>query len=147
MDSNKKGKDLTKEAPRSPHMKLGGFLILARTIDKCRASIWGNIGEYHFDCPLDNQLFIFKNIKGVDFKKFVTEGHSDQEIADWVKKNGTAKTDAEIKNWNEMVEKNNYSDNADKKAWLSGEAVKLGMDKDTTLFDWLDADDIATFKK
>ncbi len=147
MDSYKQGKDLTKEAPRSPHTKLGGFSILSRTIDKCRALLWGNIGEYHFDCPLDNQLFSFKGIKGDNFKKFVAEGHSDDEIAEWVKKNGIQKTDDEIKKWNAEVAKNNYSDNADKKAWLSGEALKLGMDKDTTLFDWLDMDDKVSYKK
>src|SRR4029077_20935443 len=51
---NKKGKDLTKEPPRSPKTRVGGYVILGRTIDKCRALLWGNIGEYHFDCPLDN---------------------------------------------------------------------------------------------
>ena len=44
---------------------------MGRTIDKCRALLWGNIGEYHFDCPLDNMVFGFKGIKGDDFKTFV----------------------------------------------------------------------------
>ena len=51
------GLDLTKQAPRSPKTKVGGFYILGRTIDKCRALLFGTIGEYHFDCPLDNMLF------------------------------------------------------------------------------------------
>ena len=54
MNKEVKGKDLTKEAPRSPRVRIGGYAILARTYDKCRALLWGNIGEYHFDCPLDN---------------------------------------------------------------------------------------------
>ncbi|PYL34793.1 MAG: hypothetical protein DMF35_04000 [Verrucomicrobia bacterium] len=62
------GKDLTKEAPRSPRIRVGGYAILGRTIDKCRALVAGNIGEYHFDCPLDNMLFGFKGVKGDDFK-------------------------------------------------------------------------------
>ena len=68
---NKKGKDFTKEPPRSPKTRVSGYAILGRTIDKCRALLWGNIGEYHFDCPLDNMLFGFKGIKGDDFKAFV----------------------------------------------------------------------------
>src|SRR5207244_3629365 len=44
---NKQGKDLTREAPRSPKTRLGDYIILARTLDKCRALLWGNIGEYH----------------------------------------------------------------------------------------------------
>ena len=62
------GKDLTKEAPRSPRIRVGGYAILGRTIDKCRALVAGDIGEYHFDCPLDNMLFSFKGVKGEDFK-------------------------------------------------------------------------------
>ncbi len=143
----KKGKDLTKEPPRSPHEKIGGFKIIARTIDKCRAKLWGNIGEYHFDCPLDNTLFGFKAIKGEDFKKFVETGASDQEVADWVKKNGIQRTDAEIEEWNKKVSAENYSNNPDKQAWLAGEVAKAGMPKGTTLFNWLDQDDKTSFKK
>src|SRR5947207_1354825 len=101
---NKKGKDLTKEPPRSPKTRVGGYAILGRTIDKCRALLWGNIGEYHFDCPLDNMLFGFKRIKGDDFKAFVETGASDDEIAKWVGRNGTPKnevslTESSIKRW------------------------------------------------
>src|SRR5437879_3806180 len=56
MTSNQ-AKDLTQEPPRSPRERLGGFVIFARTVDKCRADLAGTIGEYHFDCPLDNMLF------------------------------------------------------------------------------------------
>ena len=141
-----KGKDLTKEAPRSPHARPGGFAILARTIDKCQALLWGNIGEYHFDCPLDNTLFKWKGIKGDDFKKFVETGASDEEIADWVRKNGVSKTDAEIAAWSDEVDKDNYdSKPPEKKQWLVGENVRLGLAKDSTLFDYLDADDKASF--
>lgn len=40
MNENKTGKDLTKEAPRSANDRIGGFAIIARTIDKCRAMLW-----------------------------------------------------------------------------------------------------------
>ncbi len=73
------GKDLTKEAPRSPRIRVGGYAILGRTIDKCRALVAGNIGEYHFDCPLDNMLFGFKGVKGEDFKAQIEQGAGDQK--------------------------------------------------------------------
>ncbi len=143
----KTGKDLTKEAPRSPKEMIGGFAIIARTIDKCRALLWGNIGEYDFDCPLDNQLFGFKGIKGDDFKKFVEEGHSDEEIAAWVESQGTPRTAEEKAAWAAQVIANNYAGMPDKKGWLEGENARLGLPKDGTLFDFLIADDIASFKK
>src|ERR1700679_469374 len=64
-------KDLTTEAPRSPRKHVGGYAILGRTLDKGRALIGGNIGEYHFDCPLDNMLFGFKEVKGDEVKKLL----------------------------------------------------------------------------
>src|SRR5207248_9864691 len=96
---NKKGKDLTKEPPRSPKVIVGGYAILGRTTDKCRALLWGNIGEYHFDCPLDNMLFGFKGVRGDDFKAFVESGASDEEIAKWVGRNGTLKSEEEKNSW------------------------------------------------
>ncbi len=82
------GKDLTKEAPRSPHIRVGGYAILGRTIDKCRALVAGNIGEYHFDCPLDNMLFGFKGVNGADFKAQIEQGASDQEMVEWLNQSG-----------------------------------------------------------
>lgn len=143
--ANIQAKDLTKEAPRSPKVKLGGMMVLARAIDKGRATINGTNGEYNFDCPLDNSLLGFVGIKGSDLKAYIAEGHTDDEIAAWVRSN-TKKTDAEIEEWNKKVESNNYSDKPDKKGWLEGENARLGLDKDGTLFDFLEADDKASFK-
>ncbi len=49
--------DLTKQAPHSPRNRIAGFAIASRTVDKCRAESAGKLGEYHYDCPLDNVLF------------------------------------------------------------------------------------------
>src|SRR3954452_18121882 len=91
MNATKTGKDLTKEPPRGPKTKLGGYVILGRTIDKCRALLWGNIGEYHFDCPLDNMLFGWKGIKGDDVKAVVEPGASDEQMVKRVGGNGAGK--------------------------------------------------------
>src|ERR1700756_534854 len=49
-------KDLTKDYPRSPRELLAGYIIGMRTLDKCRASLNNSLGEYHFDCPVDNMF-------------------------------------------------------------------------------------------
>lgn len=140
------GKDLSKVAPRSPHVRLGDFVILARTIDKCRALLWGNVGDYHFDCPLDNTLFGWKGIKGDDFKKFVESGATDSQIVEWVKENGLKKTKEEILAWSSEAEADNYNKKPpEKKKWLSESSVKVGLSPDSTLFDYLDADDKSSF--
>ena len=59
-------KDLTKVAPRSAYEKINGYGILARAIDKGRATIAGTNGEFNFDCPVDNKLLHFVGLKGED---------------------------------------------------------------------------------
>src|ERR1700749_4797551 len=110
MHKNVVGKDLTKEAPRSARIRVGGYAILGRTIDKCRALVAGNIGEYHFDCPLDNMLFGFKGVKGADFKAQIENGASDQQMAEWLDQSGEKRTSDEIARWGDEVEGKHYHD-------------------------------------
>jgi hypothetical protein len=50
--------DLRTNEPRDPHEKLGGVKLLARIVDKGRASILGTLGPYvFFDCELDRVFF------------------------------------------------------------------------------------------
>jgi hypothetical protein len=61
-------RDLNKQAPHSPRERLAGFAIALRAVDKCLASMAGKLGQYCYDCPLDNSLFSFKGITGEQFK-------------------------------------------------------------------------------
>ena len=136
------GKDLRREAPRSPRIRVGGYGILGRTIDKCRALVAGDIGEYHFDCPLDNMLFGFKGVKGDDFKTEIEQGASEQEMIEWLNQSGEKKTPAEIKRWSEKVEASSLYDDLEKHDYFVRETRKLGLDPEkTTTFDWLEIDD------
>jgi len=136
------GKDLKKEAPRSPRIRVGGYAILGRTIDKCRALVAGNIGEYHFDCPLDNMLFGFKVVEGDDFKAQIEQGASDQDMVEWLNQSGEKKTPAQIMRWSEKMEASSLYDNLEKWDFFVEECNKLGLDPSkTTTFDWLEVDD------
>jgi uncharacterized protein DUF5069 len=136
------GKDLRREAPRSPRIRVGGYAILGRTIDKCRALVAGDIGEYHFDCPLDNMLFGFKGVKGDDFKAQIEQGAGDEEIVEWLNQTGEKKTPAGIKRWSEKVEASSLYDDLEKHDYFVQETRKLGLDPEkTTTFDWLEIDD------
>ena len=84
-------RDLTKQAPHSPRARLAGFAIASRAVDKCRASLAGTLGEYHYDCPLDNMLFSFKGITGEQFKTAVQASTNYEEVGAWLQANGTAK--------------------------------------------------------
>jgi len=90
--------DLTKEFPRSPREKLGKFIIAGRTLDKCRATINGTAGEYHFNCPLDETFFEFANIDAEEFKEKAKTAN-DEEMAKFINEK-TNKSDDEIIQWN-----------------------------------------------
>jgi len=142
------GKDLKKEAPRSPRIRVGGYAILGRTIDKCRALVAGNIGEYHFDCPLDNMLFGFKVVEGDDFKAQIEQGASDQDMVEWLNQSGEKKTPAQIMRWSEKMEASSLYDNLEKWDFFVEECNKLGLDPSkTTTFDWLEVDDRVSHAK
>ncbi len=141
-------KDLTKEAPTSPRVRIGGYAILARALDKGRAELAGTVGGYHFDCPLDNYLFVFKGVKGEDVRKLLETGSTNEEIADWLDENGELKSEDEKKAWSDGVEAARPYDAPDKKDWFVGVCAEAGCDPATSsLFDYLEADDKTSFAK
>ena len=123
-------------------MRVDGYAILSRTIDKCRALVAGNIGEYHFDCPLDGTLFGFKGVRGEDFRAQIEQGASDEEMVEWLNRIGEKKTPSEIKRWSEKVEASSLHDDLEKREFFIEQTRKLGLDPEkTTTFDWLEVDD------
>jgi hypothetical protein len=102
-DDQMSAPDLSKTHPRSPRETLGGYVIVARTLDKCRAKLNGSNGEYHFDCPLDNQFFDFAGITVEDFKSFVATGADDDAVGKWVEAHGKQSERIEVINWNNKM--------------------------------------------
>jgi hypothetical protein len=141
-------RDLTKQAPHSPRERTAGFAITSRAIDKCRASLAGTLGEYHYDCPLDNMLFSFKGINGGQFKTAVQAAKNYEDVGTWLQTNGTKKTPAEIKAWSDEVEAGSPMKNPEKRAFFIENCTKLGLNPEkSTTFDWLEADDRASFNR
>jgi hypothetical protein len=141
-------RDLTKQAPHSPRERLAGFAIASRAVDKCRASVRGRLGEYHYDCPLNNRLFSFKGITGGQFKTAVQAAKNHEEVSTWLLANGTKKSPAEIKAWSDETEASNPMKNPERRASFIENCSKLGLNPETnTTFDWLEADDRASFSR
>ena len=94
----------TAQYPRSPKEQVGGLCHLGRLIDKVKMRHAGKIQDYNYlTVGFDKYLLDKLEIKGEDFEKRVLQGGTDAEIADWVKANGKALTDAEKAEWNNMV--------------------------------------------
>jgi uncharacterized protein DUF5069 len=139
-------RDLTKQAPHSPRERINGFVIAERTTDKCRANLAGKLGEYHYDCPLDNMLFSFKGITAKQFTAAVTTASTYEEVGAWLEANGTPKTATEIKAWSDGLEAGSMYQDPKKSAYFIENCKKVGINPETSsTFDWLDADDRASF--
>ena len=95
----KKAPDLRKSYPRSPAEVLGGFVVLARIIDKCRAVIASTQGEYKYNCPLDRRFFDFTDIDADEFRALVAKGKTDEEIVAWVRSRTKSLSETEIAAW------------------------------------------------
>ena len=92
--------DLTKEYPRSVRDEWQGIVQLGRTIDKGKAEARGTIGEYHYNCPMDQAVFGFL---GMDHKRLldaIRNARSDAEIEAFTRRFVDAKSRDEIDRWN-----------------------------------------------
>jgi len=96
-------RDLSKQPPRSPREKLGGYIIAARLLDKCRAHLNGTAGEYNFAHFMDNLFFDFTGIEAQTFKTFVASGASDEAVAQWIQEHSKQQDRLAIAKWNNQL--------------------------------------------
>ena len=144
---NLQAPDLTKRPPRSPRVRLGGYAILPRMLDKGRASIAGTVGEYHYDCPTDQRFLEFTGLEAGALKTELAQGKGDGEILDWIKANAKhQRTDAEIAAWSAYVDQRTPTD-PESREWFNGEHKRLAPQREDigTWFDYLDLDDYVSF--
>ena len=95
--------DLTKNFPRSPYEKVGGYMMLGRTIDKAHATLQGLLGEYMYDCPLDKRLFGFLGISAHQLLELVENSENDEDVADSLKTIQVERNTEEIKQFNDQI--------------------------------------------
>lgn len=139
--------DLTQHPPRSARVRLGGYAMLPRSIDKARAKAAGKIGEYLFPNPFDNWFLEFTGIKADDFLAFVASGKSDSEILAWVNAHSSPKrADWEITAWSAWLT-NLPAGNIRRHKMIADELAKHAPQREDlhTLMDRLDFDDYLSF--
>ena len=139
--------DLTQRPPRSPRVKLGGFVILPRILDKCRASLAGKNGEYNYACPMDQQFFSFTGVDPEALKQQVAAGKGDGELIEWIMSNSKfPRTDAEIKAWSDWQAQRVPMD-TESREFFHGLHSKVAPAREDIAgwFDLLDVDDYVSF--
>ncbi|MEI6605250.1 MAG: DUF5069 domain-containing protein [Verrucomicrobiota bacterium] len=140
--------DLTQRAPRSPRVRLGGFVILPRILDKCRATLAGKNGEYHYACPLDQRFFLFTGISPDALKAEVAKGLGDGALLTWIQANAPLqRADHEIEAWSRFRESSAPGDNGSRSYISSAIEQAGGAQREdlATWFEWLDYDDYTSF--
>ena len=143
----KNAPDLTKQPPRSPRVRLGGYVILPRMLDKGRALINGNQGEYHYACPTDEQFLEFVGVDPKEVKKQLAAGKGDGEILAWIEtKAKHRRTPSEIASWSEYQERR-VPGALEGREFFHGIHAKIGAKRDDiwTWFDLLDLDDYVSY--
>jgi hypothetical protein len=141
------GPDLTKQPPRSPRVRLGGYAILPRMLDKGRASLAGKNGEYKFACPLDQRFLEFAGIDPKALKKELAAGKADGEILDWVTaKAKNKRTAVEIDAWSAWQDRR-APDNTEGREYFNELHKAAGPKREdiATWADLLDLDDYVSF--
>lgn len=140
-----KNPDLTQHPPRSPRVRLGGYAVLPRIIDKARAHLAGKIGEYKWNNPLDQRLFEFLGVTPEAFLAAVQNAPSDSEMLAWV--NATARRQPwEIAAWTQWIESVGPSTSRRHAMWAEDIAKHCPQRDDIrTVCDRLDMDDFVTF--
>ena len=139
--------DLTQHPPRSPRVQLGGYVALPRMIDKCRATLAGKNGEYHFDCPLDKRVLGFAGVTADAFKAEVAKGKGNGELLEWVAANSTTKpSEWEVEQWSAWQSARVVSD-VETRDFFNSLHKKCGEKREdiATWFDLLDLDDYVSF--
>ncbi len=92
--------DLTTAYPRSVHDKLFGLVQIGRTLDKGKALAHGNVGDYHYNCSMDQAVFGFLGIDHEALLGVIKNAKSDTEVESYVKTFIDKKSPQEIEVWN-----------------------------------------------
>jgi len=128
-------------------VRLGGYVVLPRILDKCRATLTGKNGEYNYACPLDRHFFEFVGLDPEALKQEVASGKGDGEVLEWIQQNARNKpNDAQILAWSGYQELRVPSDTESREVLHEIHAQIAPKREDIAgWFDLLDLDDYISF--
>lgn len=139
--------DLTQRPPRSPRVRLGGYTILPRILDKARAELAGTAGEYKYKNPNDWHFFRFTGVDPDLLLAQVKTGAGDWDLLVWINENAPLKrTPLEIKLWADWSETVAFND-VEMREWFTEQIKRLNPAREDLrgTFDYLDLDDHVSF--
>lgn len=131
-----------KEYPRSPRETLGGYVLAARAVDKCRAVLAGWQGEYHSNCSLDQRWLKFAKIDYNAFKSFVATAATDDQIAAWIGQHAKKRSRADVIAWNNKERDLRLSDLPPETQEYMEDYIAKFVPRNRVVYHWFDAYDL-----
>ncbi len=134
--------DLTTHPPRSPSVRLGGLLMLARTIDKLRATLpGGNLGQYYirgFSAVLLERLGIDEGA----LSDAVARAKTDDDVVAYVLEHSTASEYGAI---NAVLRSRLIGDRIAEADFVARYPIVTSLPREMPVIEMLDYDDRAMF--
>ena len=140
--------DLTQRPPRSFRVRLGNYVILARMLDKGRATLAKKNSEYNYNSGTDQHLVRFLGFDPKALLKELAAGKPDGEILEWVQAHSkTPRAPWEIEVWSAFMEKRGPDSDAETLALFAEFVGKLSKTREDikTWFDAIELDDYVSF--
>jgi len=141
--------DLTQRAPRSPRLRLGGYVLLPRILDKVRALNAGTNGEYRYGLRrMDRHFFNFLGLDPEAFQAAAKLDGGDGEMLAWAEANAkTPRQPWEIAAWSAWLVARGPDSDAETLAEFAEAVGEHSQTREDikTWFDLLDLDDHVTF--
>ncbi len=140
--------DLTQRPPRSPRVRLGGYVLLPRLLDKGRATLAGKNGDYHYNCPLDQRILGFLGLDPEALLAELAKGAGDGEILTWIAANQKHPREPwEIEHWSDFQDRRGPDGDAETLSFFTKYVSGLSATRGDlrTWADVLDLDDHVTF--
>jgi hypothetical protein len=120
-------------------VKLGGYVILPRILDKGRASLAGKLGEYHYKgAGMDRHFFDFAGIDHEALTREIAKGLGDGELLAWVQANAKHQRQPwEIAAWSEYHLRRGPDSDAETMEYFANQVKKFNPTREdiTTWFD------------
>jgi hypothetical protein len=140
--------DLTQRPPRSFRVRLGGYVVLARMLDKGRATLAKKNGEYIYNSPTDQRLVQFLGFDPDALLKELATGKGDGEMLEWVQTHSkTPRPPWEVEAWSAYMDKRSPDSDAETLASFAEYVGQLSKTREDikTMFEFGELDDYVSF--
>jgi hypothetical protein len=140
--------DLTQRPPRGFRARLGNYVILARMLDKGRATLARKNGDYKYNSGTDQHLVRFLGFNPKALLKELATGKGDGEILEWVQSHSkTPRAPWEIEAWSAFFEKRGPDSDAETLELFAGYVGKFSKTREDikTWFEAIELDDHISF--